>query len=707
MGAAQGIIYRRVLVVSVMAMLLFPMLGNKEQHYFIQERMQPLAQPAQLWGGYIKREWQPFLEQRFLNHIRDLRSFLILSYNETKHRLFRTRPNDHYIWTSGLGYYPVDTIRRLNDDVLRHDAIKQHYQRAARRLRILQELLGHHGVALLVVTPPPKVRIYPEYVTRYLIAPAEIVMSRAISYGDVLEESGVNVLNVQRIFAQKKAVFPWPFFTTTSFHWSFWAACAVTDEIMRQAEALTGRPFFKIDCSDIEHGKSKSSDADIASILNIFSTDAIIDDAPFPKITPQQNPGRETRKIGIIGDSFSDQIVYALAKALPDMSWLPGWLTRYEYAVFTQPLGMEGKITRQSFGTHGNIASQIPLQLDNALSEILAKELLVMEVSDGSVYRDAADLNRMEFGATQILLGGLLGRTDAGIIDPANSLTNGWHALGNKQWRTIGDMASFAFRPPSNGTSIQIMLEIENLAPDQGKPRLLDILLDGKSIGQVTMARGHRGVLELKVPGTAQWQDALVAEISLRDTSGRPLDILLHGVQMAGAGTNRPTNKVMATEVVSPAQIIDHAGMRTINLISGEEPEDILVDGLSSLESNGKESWRWALGPATRIKFYVDPALPDQARQRLLKFTFKNGVPIPDQSVTIRLNGKNIRRFSSEEIANHEQIDAEVALAGQKGVNVLEIIYQDWNHGKKNYGSSDPRKLAVVFVHLSLQGANK
>lgn len=678
---------------SIVAMLLFPMLGIKGHNFTLQERTQPITQPAQLWNGFIKREWQPFLEQRFLNHIGNLRSFLILSYNEAKHRLFPTRPNDGYIWTPELGYYPVDTIRRLNGDVLHHDTIKQHYQQAARRLRILQEMLSHHGVAMLVVTPPPKVRVYPEYAAPYLIAPAESIMSRAVSYGDVLEESGVNVLNVQRILAQTKAASPWPFFTTTSFHWSYWAGCTVTDEIMRKAEALTGRPFFTVGCSDVEYGISKWTDTDIAAILNIFSKDAIIGEAPFPKITPQQKPGGETRKIIIIGDSFSDQIVYALTQALPEMSWSPGWLTRYDSFISRQTVGMGGKVTAQA-----------PLQQSAALSEILTKELLVMEVSDGNISRDNPD--RMEFGATQILLDGLLQRTDAGIIAPTDSLTNGWRALGNKQWHTTGSSASFAIRPPTNSDSIQLALDVENLAPGHSKPRLLEILLDGKPIGQATMARG-RGVLNLTVPTTAQWQDSLVGEISLRDTSGQPLNLLLHGIRTVGADTAKKTNKVIATEALPAPKILDHAGMRTINLISSEEPEDILVEGLSGLESNDKESWRWALGPATRIKFYVDPALPDQARHLLLKFAFKNGVTIPDQTVTIRLNGKDIRRFSSEEIGVQKQVNADMGLAAKKGVNLLEIVYQDWNHGKKNYGSNDPRKLAVVVMRLSLQGANK
>lgn len=175
-----------------------------------------------------------------------------------------------------------------------------------------------------------------------------------------------------------------------------------------------------------------------------------------------------------------------------------------------------------------------------------------------------------------------------------------------------------------------------------------------------------------------------------------------------GVDTDKTADKVVETESLpSPVQILDQAGIRTINLINSEEPEDVLVGGLSSLESNDKESWRWALGPETRIKFYIDPAWPDQARQLLLKFAFKNGVPIPDQAVTIRLNGEDIRHFSSEEIGIQKQVDADVALTAKQGLNVLEIVYQDWNHGKKNYGSNDPRQLAVAVMHLSLQGAHK
>ena len=143
-----------------------------------------------------------------------------------------------------------------------------------------------------------------------------------------------------------------------------------------------------------------------------------------------------------------------------------------------------------------------------------------------------------------------------------------------------------------------------------------------------------------------------------------------------------------------------------IDLLGGEKREDFIVTGMSGVESNGKESWRWATGPSTRIKFYVDPALPEAARRYLLKLAFKNGASIPEQTVTIRLNGKDVRYFSSEEIAMHELTDAGVTLTAKEGANVLEIVYHDWNHGKKDI-SNDPRQLAVVVMRLSLQQANK
>ena len=687
-------IYRRVLVLSVIAMLTFPMLEIKG-HWFwnfaIQERTQPIARPTQFWSGFVKHEWQTFLEERFLYNLGSFRAFLILSYNEAKHKLFLKRPSNDYIWTPEMGYYHVDTIQRLNYDVLHHDAIKQHYQRAAHRLLVLQELLQHYGITLLVVPAPPKVRLYPEYVAPYLIAPAETIMRQAVSYGDILEESGVNVLNVQRILTERKTASPWPFFTTTSFHWGNWAGCIVTNDIMRKAEELTGHPFFNINCSDVVYEKSKGADMDIVMILNIFSKDAMIGEAPFPKITPDQNAAAENHKIAVIGDSFSGQICDALAQALPEMSWTPDWLITLD----------PRSSLRQRFRMNGERSPAETVPLDSVLPEILTKDLVILEVSDGHVIRAAGSPDGMEFGVTRALLDGLLPNTNNGVVHPKNFLLDGWSALGNDRWHTTGSLASFAIRPSTHGSPIQLILDVENESLNQNKPRLLTILVDGQPIGQTKMTAG-RGVINLLVPNTVQWKDAFVAEVSLQDPSGEPLDILLRSVRILGADAGKTAIALKAIQA-TPSQASDNTYMDAINLISNESHENLSVDGLSGLESNTKESWRWAVGPKTRIKFYIEPRWSDQARQIMLKLAFKNGL-IPGQTIALRLNGEDIRFFSSKEIRTHNQIEANVVLATRKGVNILEFVFQDWNRGKNIYAPHDPRQLAVLITRLTLQG---
>jgi hypothetical protein len=686
-----GVTIRWMLVASVIAMLVLPMLGIQTLRFgifTIQEHIQSPAEPTQLWAGFRNREWQAFLENRFVYRLGDLRSFLILSYNEVKHRLFQTRPNSAYVWTPEMGYFPVDTIRRLNDDVVHREVIKHHYQRAARRLRILQTLLSHQGVTLLVLPAPAKVRLYPEHVAGYLIAPAASVMDEAVSYGDVLEHSGVNVINVQRILAAKKAASRWPFFTTTSFHWSYWTGCAVADQLLRQAEALTGRRFFAVDCSNVEFGKSRRADTDIAMILNVFSRETVIGYAPFPNIAPRDDVASEVPELALIGDSFTDQIVYALEHAIPELRWMPDWLTLYP-----------GFSSRQAVGMSGAQGAPVALGRDSIVQEVLSKKLLIIEVSDGHVYRNERSLDDMEYGATRILLDELLPAADQGLTDPKSVLIDGWSPLGKDGWRATGQLASIVIASSAKPGTTRVVLDVEQLAVTRSEPRFLNVLLDGRIISRAKVA-GHRGDIELFVPNSAVFQDHLFSEISLQDPAGKPLDMVVHGIRISGAGARTKTPRKHATTTGTKE-------LGTLDFINPESRANISVEGFGDLESNDKERWRWALGPKTRVKFYVDPASPDRARRFVLKLSFKNGISIPDQCVTVRFNGKEMRHFSVAEMAAPYAIDADIALAAQKGVNVLEFIYQDWNRRKNTYVANDSRNLAVIFTRFALQRPQK
>jgi|GEM_PF-2818192 len=156
-----------------------------------------------------------------------------------------------------------------------------------------------------------------------------------------------------------------------------------------------------------------------------------------------------------------------------------------------------------------------------------------------------------------------------------------------------------------------------------------------------------------------------------------------------------------------------------LDLLSEVKRDDVEVTGLSAIERKGigdwtwapnggfnfksKERWRWAVGGKTRIAFNIASATSGIVAPLLMKLSFKNGVGIPNQGVVVLLNGKEIRRFSTQEIDALALIEAEMRLNVIKGENVLELVYEDWNHGKKDYAAHDPRELAVVLMGLSMR----
>lgn len=692
------LIIRSVLVFLLAVILCFPVLQIKTDWFrkvTVREQLQVLDKPASSWKNFVNHDWQNYLEKRFLQELDGFRAFLIQAYNEVKHDIFRKRPNKDFVWSPGLGYYPVDTIHRLNYDFLHKDRLKLHYFKSSCRLRVLQRLLKNYGVTFIIVPAPPKARLYPEYIKPYLLASPDTVLSEAVSYGDVLEDAGVNVLNVEDIFRRRKASSRWPFFTTTSFHWSLWAGSQVTNDILRKAEELSGAEFFDIISSEVLYGKSRWTDTDIALILNILSSEKVLGQAPFPQIKPAQALS-QNRRIFLIGDSFSDQIAYTLVHALPKMNWLPDWLTVLDPRSYTS-------YTLYRFRMDGEKTAADQLQKDELLKEVLDKDLLILEVSDAYVARDSNNLEDMEFGLTGLLIRQLQESDSKGDIDLRNIVSDGWDAVEGGAFGTLGNKADLILPAPDQGKTLTLRLDLENMVAHAQEKRFADVFVGDDKIRQIKVPL-ERGIVKIAVPDTFQAEDSLFMKASLAGVSGEPLDLVLHsarligkerqGVPGAGHDAGRERGGILEESF-------------GFNLISNQAYENLAIEGLSGLESNDRESWRWAEGPKTQIKFYVDPGYLLEGREFVLKLSFKNGVPIPAQVLTIDLNGRKIRVFKSEEIGIHMSIEAEIPLALKDGVNILEIAYRDWNHGSKTYGSHDPRKLAVVFSRFALEKAKE
>ncbi len=260
-----------------------------------------------------------------------------------------------------------------------------------------------------------------------------------------------------------------------------------------------------------------------------------------------------------------------------------------------------------------------------------------------------------------------------------------------RTWNWVKDSVDYRFRSVGETNRVRIKFQFT------GSPGTLFL--------EVSTYSGKR-VASFEVPMNGGWGQY---ESPTVDSGSEDLVIRFkaNGDPVRLSGSDPREVQFLIQNLSLQTQAPTNRRLKKIDLFRNENRDDLSVEGLSSLEINGKERWRWGLGPETRIHFHVDPEWPDQARHLLLNLAFTNAIGISGQMVTIRLNGTDIRRFSSEEIANRERIDAAVALVARKGANILQIVYKDWNHGEKIYAPHDPRPLAVGVKRLVLQGANE
>ena len=143
------------------------------------------------------------METSFQNYLKNFSLPLINLHGEILARIFPERPTAAYIWNEENGFYAVDTIKRFNRD-FSNKTLKKNFQQSALRLRYLQDALRVHDTDLLIGVAPPKVRIYPEYVSDYLFNDVSSAIPFEHTYDFYLKKEGVNVILIEQELRELK-----------------------------------------------------------------------------------------------------------------------------------------------------------------------------------------------------------------------------------------------------------------------------------------------------------------------------------------------------------------------------------------------------------------------------------------------------------------------------------------------------------------------
>ncbi|MDD5521449.1 MAG: hypothetical protein PHI84_11575 [Kiritimatiellae bacterium] len=259
----------------------------------------PVFNTANWFNGKFQRKYEKWLSERI-----GLRSYFVRTYNQIYLSLFRQLPagkgtqviigKDFWLYESPYirtynrnGKTPLEKLRTIVSD-----------------LKTLQDKMKIRQKVLLLVIAPSKVEIYPEFVPDGMLESDR--QARKTEYDrmlPLLDEYGVNYLDVRKIFMEKKESQPYSLFAMGGTHWNYYGAGMIVELIMAKLGQGLGRKLPGIKCRSVNiDRKPFGTDNDLCDLLNIWFPKSITG----PQIHPvfDRQDGEYLPNLLFIGDSF-------------------------------------------------------------------------------------------------------------------------------------------------------------------------------------------------------------------------------------------------------------------------------------------------------------------------------------------------------------------------------------------------------------------
>ena len=293
--------------------------------------------------SWFKRTSQQHWEEQFNEHV-GFRAFLIKVFNEFTFRVFSEAPRMSIYSTTQHGLYSTMSINSLNDEYINREKLTQNYISLAKKLKELQQLLEAKGIRLQVVISSSKAYVHAQDLGKSFLAyPHGDIYSKTANLGHELEVLGVNVVDsapLLRQFNEETSIETHP---NSGLHWNYYAGCVVAKKLLQEVKK-TMPDITQIDCGNPTYKEPQWVDVDGLLLLNLLSKAHLNKPSPYPSPSAiSSTPFRP--KVLMVGDSFMDQITYALdqAKIYSKLILSSYFMTRQKSIVNNQPSSKSAK----------------------------------------------------------------------------------------------------------------------------------------------------------------------------------------------------------------------------------------------------------------------------------------------------------------------------------------------------------------------------
>lgn len=254
--------------------------------------------PKLTWDNWIKFRYQPDLNHHIEQNF-GFRSFFVRLYNQIDYTLFK-QPHGSGVVIGKEGYLFEEWFitSYYGRNYIGEDLIN----RKIRELKQVRNYFKTNGKELMIMIAPGKADYYPEYIPeRWKF---KKVTSNYEAMSAAIVQSGIPLLDFNKLFLEMKDTVSCMLFPQTGTHWSHYGARIAADSLSGFISSLIKRPLPEFHLGPaLQTDTLIGPDADLEGLMNLFFP---LQSKPlcYPEIYSQPAKGFSMPSAVVIGDSF-------------------------------------------------------------------------------------------------------------------------------------------------------------------------------------------------------------------------------------------------------------------------------------------------------------------------------------------------------------------------------------------------------------------
>jgi alginate O-acetyltransferase complex protein AlgJ len=297
-----------ILTLPLGSMVVFKLLAGRSavalgvSHLELVGTFPDVPRPDFTIKDWLNRRFQDSASKWFSRYF-GARGLFVKVGNQVNYSLFGTSyMNNQTIIIGKQGQlYEVDYIN--NYCKLIHPMPQEIAEARVKDVAEIQDRLGQHGMAFVLLISPSKAAIYPEFIPDIFCRSPKSTSRDYENFVPLLDQYKINYVDGHAITLAAKTREQAPVFSQGGTHWNYLGAYYTVERLLGMIEALTRQSIGRLSLQDlvIDH-KPRGTDKDLAELLNLISP-------PYNYLVPhptivREGPAQDLGRAVFVGGSF-------------------------------------------------------------------------------------------------------------------------------------------------------------------------------------------------------------------------------------------------------------------------------------------------------------------------------------------------------------------------------------------------------------------